>query len=156
MTPSVPAALIRQELQDLVRETFSQVSGHYLDRGTSLLETLGGLDAERASRPGPQGETVAGHLYHLCFYLEVLEEFVTGARTEKVDWAESWVVTQVDSPAWAGLLDRLRAAEGRLATWCQSWDLGAPDRFGGLAVMLVHTAFHLGALRQILDATAEA
>lgn len=145
---------VTNELSDLVVETFSKVSGHYLDRGTSLLETLAGLDAERVSRPAPgNGETVAAHVFHLCFYLEVLDEYATGRRTGKTDWTQSWVVS-TDEAAWAALLARLAEGERRLLSSCQSWDWANEEHFGGLVSMVVHSAFHLGALRQILDATA--
>jgi len=146
---------VTNELSDLVVETFSKVSGHYLDRGTSLLETLAGLDAARVSRPTPgNGETVAAHVFHLCFYLEVLDEYATGRRTGKTDWSQSWVVSAVDEAAWAALLARLAEGEKRLLASCRSWDWANEEHFGGLVSMVVHSAFHLGALRQILDATA--
>lgn len=146
--------IIETEWNQMIEETFSQVSGQYLDRGTSLLETLGTLSAERVSRPSPgNGETVAAHVFHLLFYLDVLEEYVAGTRTGKTDWAESWTVSVVDEAGWAGLRERLRSAETRLRS-AAGWDWAEPDRFGGLLTMLVHTAFHLGALRQVLDVTA--
>jgi hypothetical protein len=39
------------ELYDLLSETFEKTQGIYLDRGTSLLETMETISAEQASRP---------------------------------------------------------------------------------------------------------
>jgi hypothetical protein len=46
----VPIEQIRASLLTLLEETFEKGNVAYLDRGTSLFETLEGVDAETASR----------------------------------------------------------------------------------------------------------
>ena len=42
MADTIPAKIFTEELVALLTETFESVQGVYLDRGTSLLETLAG------------------------------------------------------------------------------------------------------------------
>lgn len=51
MAPQIPLEWFTKALDGLLNETFSNVQGIYLDRGTSLFETLETISAEDASRP---------------------------------------------------------------------------------------------------------
>jgi hypothetical protein len=73
-------------LTELLEETFETHHGIFLDKGTSLFETLAGLSAEQASRiMGTGGATVAAHVAHVDFYLGVLEGFLRGRDPGPVD-----------------------------------------------------------------------
>lgn len=66
-----------QALVLLLDETFDQVHGIYLDKGTSLFETLATISAEEASIPvGGKCATLAAQVKHIAFYLDVLERAV--------------------------------------------------------------------------------
>lgn len=69
--------MITTEILDLLKETFEQVEGYYLDRGTSLLETINAISVEAASleRSG-DGETIAGHVYHCACHLGAIRSFI--------------------------------------------------------------------------------
>ena len=135
-----------------LEETFERVHGIYLDRGTSLFETLGGVSADEASRPVSAGcASIAGQTEHVRFYVELLERYLRGEQVEKVDWQATWWLTSVTPEEWQGLNDRLREAYRSametirsLAVWDDEHDLG-----DALAI-LVHTAYHLGEIRQAL------
>ncbi|MCZ7666330.1 MAG: hypothetical protein M5U34_03350 [Chloroflexi bacterium] len=80
-----------QALVLLLDETFDQVHGIYLDKGTSLFETLATISAEEASIPvGGKCATLAAQVKHIAFYLDVLERAVRTGQFEKVDWGEIW------------------------------------------------------------------
>ncbi|MEJ5247204.1 MAG: hypothetical protein WHS90_05515 [Caldilinea sp.] len=55
MTASIPTSLSTEHLiaalYGLLDETFDNVRGCFLDRGTSLFETLAAISAEKASIP---------------------------------------------------------------------------------------------------------
>lgn len=51
MTQPIALDLFTSELFPLVEETFERIHGIYLDKGTSLFETLDTITAEEASRP---------------------------------------------------------------------------------------------------------
>jgi len=142
---------------ELLDETFEHVQGNYLDKGTSLFETLATVSAADASRSvSATAASVAAHARHVEFYLTVLEEVLQGKTPGKVDWNEIWRTTRVVSPAeWDGIRSRLRETYARIVTLTKGFDTweGEGQVSGALAI-LVHTAFHLGAIRQVLRAPA--
>jgi hypothetical protein len=151
MSTTIPAEQFTRELMFLLSETFESVQGIYLDRGTSLLETLAGISAEEASIPvGGQCATIAAQVTHVCFYLDVLEAFIRTGQNTRVDWGEIWrTVREVTPEAWAALQDRLRQAYervGKTIQACDHWD--AEHSMGGAMGVIAHTAYHLGEIRQ--------
>jgi hypothetical protein len=135
----------------LLRETFEgspagQPSA-YLDRGIGLFSTLEALSAEAASKEF-HGTTVAAQTEHAKFYLDRLCEFING-RTEQVNWDDSWLIEDVDDQEWAALQTSVRKAYTN-SLQC----LAVPREWAqvqvGMAMGLVaHTAYHLGAIRQL-------
>ena len=91
MTTTFPSDQFVSELMFLLTETFESVHGVYLDRGTSLLETLAGISAEEASIPvGGKCATIAAQVTHVCFYLDVMDRFMRSGQDEPTDWGEVW------------------------------------------------------------------
>jgi len=74
MSKQIPADSFTKELYELLDETFNQVHGIYLDKGTSLFETLETITAEQASRPvSATCASIAAQVEHVRFYLQVLQ-----------------------------------------------------------------------------------
>ena len=121
----------------MLEETFETPSRLiYLDKGTSLFETLAQIDAGQASRPVGccQCATLAAQVAHVTFYLEVLERYITTGQTGKVDWGEIWCTGGAVSPEeWARLNTALKDTYARvnaLLRGRESWDDCAADRRG--------------------------
>lgn len=135
----------------LLRETFEGspegAGSAYLDRGVGFFPTLDKLSAEQVSRK--QGATtVAAQTEHAKFYLDRLCEFI-GGRTEKVNWEQSWLIEDVNDEEWNALRDGVKKSyENALRCFAenQNW---SEDNIGMAMGMLAHTAYHLGAIRQI-------
>lgn len=145
--------LLKSWVLEAFEETFESVQGIYLDRGTSLFETLAGIDAATASRPvSATCATLAAQVDHVRFYLDVLYGYMTGNPPEKVDWKEIWrTVSAVTPDEWAAINARLHESHQRVLAMVrgfETWD-GENDISGALAV-LIHTAYHLGEIRQAL------
>jgi hypothetical protein len=142
-----------KELFELLDETFEHVHGVYLDKGTSLFETLDHLSAEQASRPVSDGcASLAAQVAHVRFYLFVLENHMLHKEIGPVDWQEIWRTTKAVTPEeWAALKQQLKETYQRVLALLQSFDTweGEHDIAGSLAI-LVHTAYHLGEIRQAL------
>jgi hypothetical protein len=86
---TIDQALLKTTLLEVLDETFEHHHGVYLDRGTSLLETLRGIDHRQASVPVGGGcATLAAQVAHVTFYMEVLERQLDGGGEEKADWDE--------------------------------------------------------------------
>ena len=143
---------LKTDLYSLLDETFSNVHGHYLDKQTSLFETLATISAEEASQPvGDRCATLAAQVNHIRVYIEVLERSMRGEEVGPTDWAASWRVASVDDEEWESLKQRLDAAYQRMLATMQgftTWD--GEDQIGGPLAILVHTAYHLGEIRQAL------
>ena len=59
----------------LLDETFDEIHGYYLDRNTSLIETLKEINSEEAPIPvGGKCATLAAQVKHIAYYLEVYEK----------------------------------------------------------------------------------
>lgn len=123
----------------------------YLDRQTGWVDTLAGVSAEQASRPvAPGATTVAAQVEHARFYLEVIESFMLG-RGQKVDWRDSWSVREVATPeAWDDLKRRFLDAQERVTALLRTTERWDEDRIGDALSILIHSAYHLGAVRQML------
>lgn len=130
------------------KEAFEQVTGIFLDKGTSIFETLATISAEEASKPVGGGcSTIAAQVNHIWFYLDLTNRMGRGEDVGRPDWDGSWEVGAVDDVEWERLIDQLRDAYNQVTTFAstfENWD----ERFiGGAFGMLAHCAYHLGEIR---------
>lgn len=138
---------------DILDEAFRTHHGIFLDRGTSLFETLETINASVASIPvGNKCATLAAQVAHVTFYLEVLEKYLLKIDQGRVDWGEIWRTAGAVTPEeWESCKGELRATYDHvlgLLRGFESWD--DEDRIGGALAIVVHTAYHLGEIRQAL------
>lgn len=136
----------------ILRETFERVDGMYLDRGTSMFETLATVSAADASRPvAPGASNIAAQVNHTTYYIVTISEYLQGRQPEGVDWDASWLVGEVDEAAWAALVAGLGKAYDELLMLMadpSAWQDDEPLE-GGIA-MVAHCAYHLGEIRRSL------
>lgn len=137
----------------LLDETFDNVHGYYLDRGTSLFETLAGISAAEASIPvGGKCATLAAQVKHVAFYLEVTDKSVRNPNYPRVDWDEIWrTVGSVTETEWQAIQDELRESYRRILVLIEespAWPSEA--EIGGAMAVIAHSAYHLGEIRQAL------
>ena len=153
MSTTIDSDLFKKSLYMLLDETFDKVQGIFLDKGTSFFETLATISAEEASIPvGGKCATLAAQVKHTAFYLDVLVENVRTQKFERVDWGKIWrEVTAVSPQEWQAIQDELRDSYNHVkqlindqAEWKNEYEVG------GAMGMIVHTAYHLGEIRQAL------
>src|SRR5688572_11232561 len=142
----------------LLRESFEgspegQASA-YLDRGVGFFTTLDKLSAENASREF-SGTTIAAQTEHAKFYLDRLCEFISG-RTERVNWEDSWLIETVNDAEWDALRQTVRKSYENVLRCLAAVDDWTEDRTGMAIGMVAHTAYHLGAIRQIAKSVQSA
>ncbi|MBW4437553.1 MAG: hypothetical protein KME04_10485 [Pleurocapsa minor GSE-CHR-MK-17-07R] len=135
------------------KEAFDGGHGMFLDKGTSLFETLEGISAELASRPvSSTCASIAAQVAHVNFYCEVLEDWMLGQQLGKVDWNHIWnTVSTVTPEEWEASKATLRETYERIVGHMQgfhAWD--KLPQIGGSMAIVVHTAYHLGEIRQAL------
>lgn len=137
----------------LLDETFDNVHGYFLDKGTSMFETLATISAEEASVPvGGQCATLAAQIKHVTFYLEVLEKAVRTQQFERQDWGKIWRETSAVTPEeWEALKTSLRESYNHLKALINATtEWSSEQQIGGIIATIVHTAYHLGEIRQAL------
>jgi hypothetical protein len=140
-------------LYSLLDETFDNVQGYYLDKGTSMFETLATISAEEASVPvGGKCATLAAQVKHVAFYLDVLENALRTQEFERQDWGKIWRETSAVSPEeWEALKVSLRESYDHLKALINETSEWENERqIGGVIATIVHTAYHLGEIRQAL------
>ena len=153
MTSQIQATHFTNALLTLLDETFDNVHGHYLDKGTSLFETLATISAAEASIPvGGKCATVAAQVKHVAFYLDLVEKSVRTQQFEPVDWGKIWRETSGVTPEeWDSLKISLRESYDRIKLLIHDTpEWTAEDQIGGAIATIVHTAYHLGEIRQAL------
>lgn len=138
--------------RELVRGSSSEAAYMLNPRDPGLLRSLDRLTAASASTLSPAGgASIAAHVDHLCFGLELMLRW-SGGETDPwtgADWPASWRRTTVNDQEWVALRDRLRGATER---WQQELakprDMSALE-LNGVISSIPHLAYHLGAIRQI-------
>jgi len=150
--------MIKQEnflnnLFALFDETFENHHGIYLDKDTGLFTTLETVSSQEASIPvGGKCASLAAQVTHVIFYLDVLEKYFLKQEIGKVDWGEIWrTVEKVSPEEWETLKKKLKETYSRLDELfhdTKTWD--DEDMVGAAMAIVVHTAYHLGEIRQAL------
>ena len=153
MTKTITQEKFSEELFAVLEETFEIHHGIYLDKGTSLLETLDQIGAGEASIPvGNCCATIAAQVEQVIFYLEVLERYIVEEDVGTQDWGEIWSrVSGVTTVEWDALRARLKATYDRVSSMLrgiENWEQN--DAIGDAMAIVVHTAYHLGEIRQAL------
>jgi hypothetical protein len=140
-------------LHGLLDETFDNVHGYYLDPGTSMFETLATISAQEASVPvGGKCATLAAQVKHVAFYLDVVEKALRTQQYEQQDWDKIWRETSAVTPEeWESLKFSLRQSYERIKELIGDTAEWPGERQIGSAMgIIVHTAYHLGEIRQAL------
>ena len=132
------------------------VSTYMLNRGDKgLLASLDKLSAPAASAIHGGGSSIAAHADHLRYGFALLNRWAAGetAPWKGADWTASWKKNVVSESEWRALRDELhREAAG----WNEA--LRTPREvtdaeLGWVIGTVGHTAYHIGAMRQIDRAT---
>ncbi len=136
----------------LLTETFESVQGAYLDPGTSLFETLAEISAAQASQPMGNCATIAAHVAHSHYYLEVLEDRMFGRDLSTVNWEQIWdEVSAVNEAEWAAQIGDLKTTYERIKGHLDNADewQGITELSSMLGI-IAHSAYHLGEIRQMM------
>jgi hypothetical protein len=150
-------SIFRRRLITLLTEIFNGPPGseaYVLNPGDpGLIRQLNSIDAATASaRPMPGKTTIASHVDHLAHGLSLMNRWAAGDENAfaDADWNASWQRTTVSDEQWQTLRSRLAAEAAAWQKVVESrteWDDVSAS---GALSSAAHTAYHLGAIRQIL------
>src|SRR5690606_8716515 len=95
--------------------------------------------------------SIAAQVEHVRYYLEVIQRYMRGEEPDDVDWSIAWQVREVSEAEWSASLDHLRDEYRNVRALTATYDdwLGE-DQLSGALSIIVHTAYHLGEIRQAL------
>lgn len=144
-------------LTTLLRETLFRADEEFayvLNRGElGFVETLRALTPEVASTPpGPGRKTIAAHANHVLYGIELANRALAGEPGvhERADWSQAWKMNHVTRDVWRDLIDRIDQQSRLLmeqSAQPREWD---EISLTGVFAIAAHTAYHLGAIRQML------
>jgi hypothetical protein len=142
----------RNNLLKYMGETFENPIGIYLDPNTALFQTLETVSAEEASIPvGGKCASLSAQVAHVTFFIESFERFALQGDDSPRDWGEIWrTVEKVTPEEWEAYKAKLREAYQRMDKLFRENPDWNEDTIGGALSVLVHTACHLGEIRQAL------
>jgi len=127
--------------------------GYVLDNGWSgilgTIDKLSASDASKGARPG--SETIASHLRHALYLMELFEPYLRG-ESPQTDWPGSWRDQVVDEPAWQNLCEEVRKVYAKNLELVEKTEEWNEDAVSASLILLTHTAYHLGEIRQIYSA----
>ena len=155
--PESLETLVPRSLQTLASETLFRApeqSGFLLNPGDpGLVESVRALSADQVSkRPGPGRKPIVAHVNHVLYGLSLLNRALAGDPSgyATADWSLAWKLETVNDDEWQQLVADL----DREATAFQQ-SAGAPREWSeimltGAFAVAAHTAYHLGAIRQMV------
>ena len=151
------AVQLQKESLLFLEETFETHHGIYIDKGTTLFDTLAGITAAQASRrASDRTASIAAHVRHVTFYLQVIERSLRGEDLGKINWREIWETDLPVTPEeWSAVVEALKtewANVRRMHAEPATWE--REDAHGEFMAIALHTAYHLGAIRQIIAVTS--
>lgn len=151
------ADVFRQAMLHLVDELFQgtqESEGLMLNPGDpGMIGQLDSVSAKLAStRDVPGLTTIAAHVDHVLYGLTLLNRWAAGEPNPwaEADWSQSWQRGSVNEVQWQDLRVRFQQA---VAEWYghlsrrRDWDEQAAS---WAIASIAHSAYHLGAIRQIL------
>ena len=115
-------------------------------------ETLATVSAEEASIPvGGKCASLAAQVAHVTFFIESFERFALQGDNSPRDWGLIWrTVEKVTPEEWEDYKAKLKAAYLRMDKLFHENPTWNEDTIGGALSIVVHTAYHLGEIRQAL------
>jgi len=121
-----------------------------------LLGNLESIGADVASaKPTAGRTTIAQHVAHVLYGMELLNRWADGEENPwaNADWEAAWKTGPLDDAQWRDLVGRLRTAAYKWIDFVQrktdGWEQIAAN---GTVASAAHTAYHLGAIRQLMAA----
>ncbi len=140
-----------QALSILFRETFEGMPTReeqvYLDYDAGIFKTLGSIDAAQASAE-INSNTIAAHSEHARFYLELLDNYLN-KDFRVLDFKQSWRIKTVGEDEWDTLREEMSKIYRKVGETLDKNDEWALDSITVAMGIVAHTAYHLGAIRQM-------
>lgn len=144
-------------LQTLLRETLLRADETYAyllnPNDPGFVETLRPISAATASRiPKPGRKPIVAHANHVLYGIELANRALAGEDGvfETADWNLAWKLETVSDAEWQKLVHRLEQQTHFLIEQVAKPREWSEIMLTGASSIPAHTAYHLGAIRQML------
>ena len=138
-------------LSILFRETFEGMPTAeeqvFLAHDAGIFATLGAIDAEKASTE-INGISIAAHSEHARFYIELLDNYIN-KDWRVIDFKQSWRVKTVSENEWDDLRENMSKVYRKTTETLEKNEVWSLDAITVAMGIIAHTAYHLGAIRQM-------
>lgn len=118
-----------------------------------FVETLKPLSAKTASTPpAPGRKPICAHANHVLYGIELANRALSGETGvyESADWDTAWKLESVTDDEWRNLVNRIEEQSNRLIQQFNQPREWNEVMLTGAFAIAAHTAYHLGAIRQML------
>lgn len=140
-----------QALAVLLKESFEGMATPaehvFLDGDAGIFTTLGKISAEQASAE-TNSNTIAAHAEHARFYIELLDNYLN-KDFRILDFKQSWRVKIVSEDEWDALRENVSKTYRKVGETLAKTDEWGLDTITVAMGIVAHTAYHLGAIRQM-------
>ena len=146
------------QLLAVLKETIEgpgEAGSFFLDKNTGLLQTLetlglNELGLERAfASAAPGRPSIAAHVKHTSFHIHAICAWPRGDHSRR-DWPSSFVLENHDAQTWMALLEELKFEYADFQSVIREFASENDEALGGAVGGIVHVAYHLGAIRQLI------
>ena len=141
------------QLLAILKETIEGPGEHgsfFIDKNTGLLQTLEALGLEQVfTSVAPDRPSIAAHVKHTSFHLHAISAWPRGDHSRR-DWPSSFVLPGHDAATWAALLEELKFEYTDFQSVIREFATESDEALGGAIGAIVHVAYHLGAIRQLI------
>ncbi len=135
----------------LFRETFEGMptveEQVFLTHESGIFITLGKIDSEKASTE-INSTTIAAHSEHARFYIELLDNYLN-KNMRVVNFNQSWKTKIVNENEWDDLRENLSNMYRKTTETFEKNEEWGLDTITVAMGIVAHTAYHLGAIRQL-------
>ncbi|MBS4171695.1 hypothetical protein [Bacillus sp. FJAT-49736] len=147
--------ILRKSVKTMVKETFEgppvPVKGSWFtssEPNSGIFGVIEGMSCEKASMLVHE-TTLAAHIDHVCYHMWGTNEILKNGKQPEMDWGKSWDIHTVDEQQWNRIQEELR---NEYLTLMEAIDAIEWDELLAHEVLssLAHSAYHLGAIRQML------
>jgi hypothetical protein len=138
-------------LNELIEGPSSEAAWLLNPGDPGFLGSLARLTAAEASAvPEGGGSSIAAHVDHLRYGLELLNLWNRGEEPfADADYSASWKRSTVSQQEWLSLQEALRREASAWREAIRHPRDGSEFEFTGVVAGVAHLAYHLGAIRQI-------
>ena len=147
---------LRNSVKSMIKEVFEgppvPVKGTWfitVEANAGIFGVIERISSDEASM-SVNGTTLAAHTDHVHYHMWGTNEILKNGKQPEMEWGKSWDIHLVDEQQWNQIQKDLRNEYLRLLELIDAMEWN--EQSATVTAFLGHSAYHLGAFRQMLKA----